>query len=126
MACGAAHFVHLRTVTLPQQTAALDDQLRQWRETLSVSACNHRRDGLTKRTVVVRRTVCHDSFVFPSNGMLLAFLSVKPCTTLCLFLWALSVEEISVYTGELCSQIAHCQESSPKRRTFARMISAAW
>ena len=43
----AARFGHLRTLELPQHTAALNDQLRQWRETLSASACNHRRDALT-------------------------------------------------------------------------------
>ena len=40
-------FGHLRTLELPQHTAALNDQLRQWRETHSASACNHRRDALT-------------------------------------------------------------------------------
>ena len=49
----AARFGHLRTLALPQQTAALNDQLRQWRETLSVSACNHRRDALTNLVKVL-------------------------------------------------------------------------
>ena len=49
----AARFGHLRTLTLPQQTAALNDQLRQWRETLSASACNHRRDALTNLVKVL-------------------------------------------------------------------------
>ena len=43
-----------------------------------------------------------------------------------LFLLALRVDEISVYIGGLCSQIAQCQESSPTRRTYTRMISTAW
>ena len=46
-------FGHLRTLALPQHTAALNDQLRQWRETLSVSACNHRRDALTNLVKVL-------------------------------------------------------------------------
>ena len=49
----AARFGHLRTLALPQHTAALNDQLRQWRETLSVSACNHRRDALTNLVKVL-------------------------------------------------------------------------
>ncbi len=49
----AARFGHLRTLALPQQTATLNDQLRQWRETLSVSACNHRRDALTNLVKVL-------------------------------------------------------------------------
>ena len=35
----AARFGHLKTLALPQHVAALNDQLRRWRETLSVSAC---------------------------------------------------------------------------------------
>ena len=46
-------FGHLRTLELPQHTAALNDQLRQWRETLSASACNHRRDALTNLVKVL-------------------------------------------------------------------------
>ncbi|MYD87981.1 MAG: phage integrase family protein [Acidobacteria bacterium] len=49
----AARFGHLRTLALSQHTAALNDQLRQWRETLSVSACNHRRDALTNLVKVL-------------------------------------------------------------------------
>ncbi len=49
----AARFGHLKTLALPQHTAALNDQLRQWRETLSVSACNHRRDALTNLVKVL-------------------------------------------------------------------------
>ena len=49
----AACFGHLKTLALPQHTAALNDQLRQWRETLSVSACNHRRDALTNLVKVL-------------------------------------------------------------------------
>ena len=49
----AARFGYLRTLALPQHTAALNDQLRQWRETLSVSACNHRRDALTNLVKVL-------------------------------------------------------------------------
>ena len=48
-----ARFGRLRTLALPQQTAALNDQLRQWRETLSASACNHRRDALTNLVKVL-------------------------------------------------------------------------
>ena len=48
-----ARFGHLRTLALPQHTAALNDQLHQWRETLSVSACNHRRDALTNLVKVL-------------------------------------------------------------------------
>ena len=40
-------FGHIRTLTLPQHTAALNEQLRTWRSTLSASSCNHRRDALT-------------------------------------------------------------------------------
>ena len=38
-------FGHMRTLELP--LPMLNDQLRQWRETRSASACNHRRDALT-------------------------------------------------------------------------------
>ena len=48
-----ARFGHLRTLALPQHTAALNDQLRQWRETRSASACNHRRDALTNLVKVL-------------------------------------------------------------------------
>ena len=44
---------HLRTLELPQHTAVLNDQLRQWRETHSASACNHRRDALTNLVKVL-------------------------------------------------------------------------
>ena len=40
-------FGHLRTLALSQHVAPLNDQLHQWRETLSASACNHRRNALT-------------------------------------------------------------------------------
>ena len=49
----AARFGHLRTLALPQHTAALNEQLRQWRATMSVSACNHRRDALTNLVKVL-------------------------------------------------------------------------
>ena len=48
-----ARFGHLRTLALPQHTAALNHQLRQWRETRSASACNHRRDALTNLVKVL-------------------------------------------------------------------------
>ncbi len=48
-----ARFGHVRTLELPQHTAALNDQLRQWRETHSASACNHRRDALTNLVKVL-------------------------------------------------------------------------
>ena len=44
---------HLRTLELPQHTGILNDQLRQWRETHSASACNHRRDALTNLVKVL-------------------------------------------------------------------------
>ena len=46
-------FGQLRTLELPQHTAALNDQLRQWRQTHSASACNHRRDALTNLVKVL-------------------------------------------------------------------------
>ena len=46
-------FGHLRTLALPQHTGALNDQLRQWLETHSASACNHRRDALTNLVKVL-------------------------------------------------------------------------
>ena len=46
-------FGHLRTLELPPHTGALNDQLRQWRETHSASACNHRRDTLTNLVKVL-------------------------------------------------------------------------
>ena len=49
----AARFGRLKTLALPQHIAALNDQLRRWRETLSVSACNHRRDALTNLVKVL-------------------------------------------------------------------------
>ena len=49
----SARFCHLRTLALQQHTAALDDQLRQWRETLSVSASDHRLDVLTNLVKVL-------------------------------------------------------------------------
>ncbi len=52
-----ACFGHIRTLELPQHTAALNDQLRRWRESRSASACNHRRDALTNlvKTLYGRR-----------------------------------------------------------------------
>ncbi len=49
----AARFGHLKTLALPQHIATLNDQLRRWREALSVSACNHRRDALTNLVKVL-------------------------------------------------------------------------
>ena len=46
-------FGHLRTLALSQHVAMLNDQLRQWRETLSASACNHRRNALTNLVKVL-------------------------------------------------------------------------
>ena len=46
-------FGHLRTLELAQHTAELNDQLRQWRQTHSASACNHRRDALTNLVKVL-------------------------------------------------------------------------
>ena len=46
-------FGHLRTLELPLHMAALNDQLRRWRETRSASACNHRRDALTNLVKVL-------------------------------------------------------------------------
>ena len=46
-------FGHLRTLELPQHTGILNDQLREWRETHSASACNHRRDALTNLVKVL-------------------------------------------------------------------------
>ena len=50
-------FGDVRTLELPQHTAAINDQLRQWRATRSASACNHRRDALTNlvKTLYGRR-----------------------------------------------------------------------
>ena len=46
-------FGHLRTLALAQHVAMLNDQLHQWRETLSASACNHRRNALTNLVKVL-------------------------------------------------------------------------
>ncbi len=46
-------FGHLRTLALSQHIALLTDQLHQWRETLSASACNHRRNALTNLVKVL-------------------------------------------------------------------------
>ena len=43
----------LRTLALSQHVAMLNDQLHQWRETLSASACNHRRNALTNLVKVL-------------------------------------------------------------------------
>ena len=44
---------HLRTLSLSQHTGLLNDQLHRWRETLSASACNHRRNALTNLVKVL-------------------------------------------------------------------------
>ncbi len=46
-------FGHLRTLELAQHVALLNDQLHQWRETLSASACNHRRNALSNLVKVL-------------------------------------------------------------------------
>ena len=46
-------FGQLRTLELAQHVAVLNDQLHQWRETLSASACNHRRNALTNLVKVL-------------------------------------------------------------------------
>ncbi len=46
-------FGHLRTLALSQHIALLNDQLHRWRETLSASACNHRRNALTNLVKVL-------------------------------------------------------------------------
>ncbi len=46
-------FGHLRTLALSQHITLLNDQLHQWRETLSASACNHRRNALTNLVKVL-------------------------------------------------------------------------
>ena len=46
-------FGHLQTLALSQHIALLNDQLHQWRETLSASACNHRRNALTNLVKVL-------------------------------------------------------------------------
>ena len=46
-------FGHLRTLALSQHVGLLNDQLHQWRETLSASACNHRRNALTNLVKVL-------------------------------------------------------------------------
>ena len=40
-------FGHLRTLALPAHLPALNAQLREWRDTLAASTCNHRRHALT-------------------------------------------------------------------------------
>ena len=52
-------FGHLRTLTLGDHTAALNSQLRVWRETLAATSCNHRRNALTNlvRVLYGRRAV---------------------------------------------------------------------
>ena len=57
-AMAEAVVVHRRRALGPPPHAgvaatALNDQLRQWRETLSVSACNHRRDAQTNLVKVL-------------------------------------------------------------------------
>ena len=46
-------FGHLRTLALEQHIAAINDQLREWRRTLSASACNNRRNALTNLVKVL-------------------------------------------------------------------------
>lgn len=46
-------FGHLRTLSLPEQTRWLNEQLREWRKTRSASTCNLRRDALTNLAKVL-------------------------------------------------------------------------
>ena len=46
-------FGHLRTLSLPDHTRWLNEQLRDWRKTLSASTCNLRRDALTNLAKVL-------------------------------------------------------------------------
>ena len=46
-------FGHLRTLALPDQTPALNVQLRAWREMRSAATCNLRRDALTNLVKVL-------------------------------------------------------------------------
>ena len=46
-------FGHLRTLALEQHTSAINAQLREWRRTLSASACNNRRNALTNLVKVL-------------------------------------------------------------------------
>ena len=48
-----ARFGHLRTLALPDHTQRLNEQLREWRKTLSASTCNLRRDALTNLAKVL-------------------------------------------------------------------------
>ena len=46
-------FGHLQTLSLPDHTRWLNEQLREWRKTLSASTCNLRRDALTNLVKVL-------------------------------------------------------------------------
>ena len=46
-------FGHLRTLNLDHHLPALNEQLRAWRQTLSASSCNQRRDALTNLVKVL-------------------------------------------------------------------------
>ena len=46
-------FGHLRTLALEQHTPMINEQLREWRRTLSASACNNRRNALTNLVKVL-------------------------------------------------------------------------
>ena len=46
-------FGHVRTLSLDQYLPALNEQLRAWRQTLSASSCNQRRDALTNLVKVL-------------------------------------------------------------------------
>lgn len=46
-------FGHLHTMMLPEHTRRLNEQLREWRKSLSASTCNLRRDALTNLVKVL-------------------------------------------------------------------------
>ncbi len=46
-------FGHLNTLSLVDQLPLLDHQLREWRQTLSASSCNQRRDAITNLVKVL-------------------------------------------------------------------------
>ena len=46
-------FGHVRTLNLDHHLPALNEQLRAWRQTLSASSCNQRRDALTNLVKVL-------------------------------------------------------------------------
>ena len=49
-------FGPLRTLALEQHTPRINEQLREWRRTLSASACNNRRNALTNLVKVLYGT----------------------------------------------------------------------